>query len=424
MISNVYGSSISSGDYTKKWLSLLFLSNFLAFFTETCYSLVMFSYLSSVQSLTNASVYNRGLKIYLEGEVGRPKNLTLDSWREYRVVGSFVDEYHIHFPLIHLLVNPSNFSKAPQIIEEVVGCECQYFFEYGVCKHIVAVCASLDKEFGFERKDARGLLKKVADSDGVMESIFEAERVRNERKWIDVLQQYLTRDIPHFYELDRMAKEVADNSGQHGDFLDYVLKLRDNTVGDYLKEKKLIRIILETILVGKEFWWDFWNECFFAFDERNIELLLIGLWKIHLVGSDSGFLGKSIGFFKGLPETNKDMLICILEKEFRANSGPLVIDFCFQIGYEKWLSNNVSLLSPQDIIRLCLLAPENREDYEFLLLNQLKVWVDFLQSGNYKEIRQVFEDWRTKLGTSQQYDEAIQYLKTTHPKKKTLWKGL
>jgi hypothetical protein len=384
----------------------------------------MFSYLTSVQALVNSSVYNRGLKIYLEGLVSRPKNLTLDQWREYRVSGNYVEEYHIRFPTIHLLVDQSKFDKSSQIIEEAVGCECQYYFEYGICKHIVAVCASLDKEFGFERENSRGILKKVMDSGGVMESIFEAERVRNERKWLDVLSQYMTRDIPHFYELDRMAKEVADNPKEHGDFLNHVRQLRDKNIGDYLKEKNLVRVILETILVGKEFWWDFWSESFFAVDERNLELLLLGFWKIHLVGSDSGYLGKSIGFFKHLSDKHKTLLIELLEKEFKANSGLLVIDFCFQIGYEKWLEDHVSLLSPQDIIRLCLLAPEHREEYEFLMLNQLKVWIDFLQSGKYEEIRQVFEDWRTKLGTSQQYDEAIGYLKTTHPKKKSLWKGL
>ena len=47
----------------------------------------MISYLEAIKPLVNPEIYNRGLKLYLEGRVLGYSELLLDYWRRYQVQG-------------------------------------------------------------------------------------------------------------------------------------------------------------------------------------------------------------------------------------------------------------------------------------------------------------------------------------------------
>jgi hypothetical protein len=382
----------------------------------------MFSYVAIAKTLTHTSVYNRGLRVYLDGFVGKSSQLILPNWRQYDVLDNNPEQFCVKIPLIHTLIKQDQLSRASEVLKQAASCECQYFFEEGICKHIVGVCASLDKEFGFD--NSQSLNRQKALEKDVFDSLFEAEKVKNHRTWVDLITRYVRQDVQNSYQLDSLSREVAENGEFHKEFTGWLKQFVGDILGDYTKEKRLVKLMLETILVGKEFWWDFWKEYFAEVDERNQRELFFGLWKIHLAKADSTFSSKILSFVSNLSDTEKEDLVERLKFTFKEHAGNLVIAFCFETKYIQWLELHLSELDPNSIIQLCLFVPEKREEYEYYIAKQLAIWTDFLQSGKYDEIRGVFESWRKQLGTSQVYDEALLYLKTTHPKKKSLWKGL
>ncbi len=382
----------------------------------------MKSYTNHVKALVNSSVYNRGLKLYLDGGVVGTTKSILPNWSLFTMLGNYENEYLVRMPLAHLLVSPAKFeSEGGDILYQMATCECEYFMTTGICKHVVAVCALLDAQLGFDSSP-----KHISSSqdESVMEHIFEAEKVRNHRLWLDLLNQYTYKDIHHFYELDKMAKEVGDNPEFHKEFLTQVAQIAEQIIGDYKKEKKIVQVILETILVGKKTWWDFWVPFVSRMDEDVKPKLFIGFWKIHLVGADREFKDELLHFIKDLPTDQKTTILNNIQKEFRGADGAIWVDYALEIGLVEWLEDHIRELDPMRIIELCLLQPEKREDYEHEIARHVKTWADFLKAGEYRQIHEVFETWRQKLGTSTVYDETVLYLKQTHPKKKTLWRGL
>ncbi|MFM6249908.1 MAG: hypothetical protein ACKPEQ_12295, partial [Dolichospermum sp.] len=75
----------------------------------------MLSYLKSVQKLIHPSIYQRGIKLYLDGSIVGFEELTLDYWRIYKVIGT--DEYLIKIPLLHLALDRQKFDQSSQALE-------------------------------------------------------------------------------------------------------------------------------------------------------------------------------------------------------------------------------------------------------------------------------------------------------------------
>ena len=105
----------------------------------------MVSYLDSVRKLVDKSIYGRGLKTFLEGGVISFTDLTIDSWRKYQVKDTNTEVVVI--PLLHLVLSIQKWEQAENALKESAFCSCLYFKEFGTCKHIVAVCASIEQEF-------------------------------------------------------------------------------------------------------------------------------------------------------------------------------------------------------------------------------------------------------------------------------------
>ena len=133
----------------------------------------MLSYLETVQKIAQTDVYNRGLKYYLDGKVLSHQDLVLDLWRKYKVSSNRI--YEVQIPLLHLALSPKKFDKADLALLESVSCECGYFQEFGICKHIVAVCGSLENEFNINlKKNKRRQTESLASN--VFDSILEVKR--------------------------------------------------------------------------------------------------------------------------------------------------------------------------------------------------------------------------------------------------------
>jgi SWIM zinc finger len=375
----------------------------------------MVSYLKSIKLVVNQGVYNRGIRLYLDGAVSKSTSMVLDNWRKYTVIGTM--SYTVKIPLIHLTLDQNKFDKAGIAIEETATCECEYYYSYGPCKHIVAVCASIDKEFDIETRI--DLNTERADHSSVLDNIFEAEKVKKHRKWYEVIEMYLTREHLNYFYLDEISKTLVDEPLDHDDFLLGLYKIVESVVGEYSKEKLLIKIILETILVGKKVWWDFWLPFLLRLDERNQTRLFVGLWKIRWLSGSKTYRDELDRLMIAMKNKEKAMIFEQLKIEFE-NQREIWLEYCFVSKYFSWLEENIDALDPNYIVKMCLNLPEKREEYEYKILNQVKVWSDFLQVGKYDEIKEFFHLWQHTLGRSEVYEEAVKYFQTNHPKKKKL----
>jgi hypothetical protein len=68
--------------------------------------------------------------------------------------------------------------------------------------------------------------------------------------------------------------------------------------------------------------------------------------------------------------------------------------------------------------------PDRREEIERRLSQQIRIWSDFLQPGEYDELVGLLKQWRQDLGRSDYLEETLQYIRQNHPKKTKLIGGL
>ncbi len=381
----------------------------------------MFSYLEAVQKTTAREVYGRGVKYYLEGKVLRHQALTLDFWREYVVLGD--EEYKIKFPLIHLALSPEKHDLANKVILENVTCECYYFRDYGVCKHIVAVTASLEQEFNPVTKVAVKT-KDKANVDSLLDSIFEAETEKKSRKFLDQFDQYINSSNNYYpFWFDELVREVAKNPVEYKSFLEKL----DLKISEALKmfetEVRVVTLIKESLYVGRKFWWEFWSKYFSLLEDYNQSKLYVSLWKMHLTGVFSDFKGEFLEFLRSEDAYKKTEMFELLKKEF-PNQTKIWITFAIDSQFTSWLEANLQSLDSENLLKVYDFLPQEQYQIERILLNQVKVWSDFLQPGNYKDIVKTFKLWEEKIGRSEVYEMAITYIKESHGKKKKLLKDL
>jgi hypothetical protein len=318
-------------------------------------------------------------------------------------------------PVLHLSLGFDKFDRAGMAVEESVHCNCSYFLEYGICKHIVAVFADLDNEFSSNYKS------REESEDNLMDAIFASDTVKKHRKWLETIDQLLSRDTTNFYYLDEISRTLKNQEDIHQPFFKELSKIIDQVIGDYSREKRLVRIISESILVNRDSWLPFWKEYFIALDQDNQIRLFISLWKIYWVTSKNN--NDFLEVFVTPLDYVKDNVFNELRGEFIEDK-KVWIEYGFAARYYSWFTNNLDKLDPKLLIRYALIFPENMEEIEIKIMNQVKQWSDFLHSGDYDMVIDVFKFWSEKLGKSDYYMDSVNYFRANHPLKKKLLNGL
>ncbi|NJK71631.1 MAG: SWIM zinc finger family protein [Thermales bacterium] len=291
-------------------------------------------------------------------------------------------------------------------------CECPYYAQYGLCKHIVGVCASLDQEFGSKYREFDA-------SEEILDNIFASQKVKTHRKWLETMDTLLSRDTGNYYYLDNISRTIKTEEGQHQPFFDELTKIVEVVIGDYSREKLLVRVILESILVGGQCWFDYWSEYFLQLDQYNQINLFKGLWKIYWVTAQIDYKEKLKSVFRNPVEQVKLEVFNELFLEFGLEKN-IWLEYCFVAEYYSWLDENFENLDPLTLVRYAEIFPECRENVDLLILNQIKMWSDFLPTGEYGMVIEVFQEWGNRLGKGDFYSEALEYFRTNHPRKKKL----
>jgi SWIM zinc finger len=374
-----------------------------------------FSYLKAVARTVPEPIFNIGIKTYLQGAISTKENMTLDNWRIYKVVTDS-NPYFVKIPVIHLTIDRSKFEDAYKVIEESVNCNCEYFQEFGVCKHIVAVCHSLEKEY-FDIEGKKEIQSKISDS--ILSNIFAVENESKVRKLQSNLDSYfLKTQLQNIYFWEQFLFDLDQSGKIYEPFLNDLIPYFQNKNRDFDNEKKVLNLAFVSLRLKGKDWFAFWLEVFGSFSEVCQNKLIGYLFKIRFQGLTKTFDDQINSFVVTLEETQKQSILELLQVEF-PNNLHLPLNFVISSKYDKFLLDNLDKFDASLLLDICPLIEDHRERIEIKIMNQIKTWSDFLQVGDYKELEEVLTKW-SLLGRSDYFFEAIKHIKATHKKKSSL----
>jgi hypothetical protein len=380
----------------------------------------VFSYLDTIKEIVNPGVYQRGLKYYLDGKVTYGYDLVLDFWRVYEVSGS--DYYKVKIPLLHLALNPKKYKLASQALEESVSCDCEYFLSWGVCKHIVGVCAALEQEFSLSLKKTKQNFASN-DQDSGIKQIFAAQEEKQERLILQAFEEYLIK--PNYRLLDnylRMASDLVIEGGSKEQLPGLHLAAQ-KALRKYEHEESLIPLIVQQIATQGKFWFEFWQKLWPEISRERQNQIWFDLYMVYSYGVFNDLTEEIIANFKSLDLDTKKFLFNQIQDQY-PDLPEQWIDLCMVIEYWPGLQTYLAQIDPLTLIQIAVIWPDKQEDVEELLLSRVRPYLEFLPAGEYTEVVEVFKKWQTVLGRSVYFEEALKLAKELHPKKRGLLKKL
>ena len=382
----------------------------------------MLSYLEAIKPLVNPEIYQRGLKLYLEGKVLGYSELLLDYWRRYQVQGKN-RVYTVDIPLIHLALDKSKHAQAGEALRQVVRSDSPYFLEYGLCANVVAVCAALDQEFKLNTTTDKPVSQLVKLN--LWDNILAVETTKKQREWLQAFEFCLVARGPkqrRYYQILQQYFPDLFLPNPANSFVDQISEMIQSVIGDYAKEKSLREIFVDPyfLATGGLVWWRLFCPYLDKLDPDNRLQLHLDLWQNQLAGNTSSFELELQTYFVQLPEPQKDLVLQQLQVQFGDQQPQVWLEFAFWCQHTSWLWQQVDNLDSRYLIRLAQLVPDHRELIEQKMVKQLKVWSDFLPTGDYQELVSVLVDWKAKLGYSDYLAEVIKYIQENHPKKAKL----
>jgi uncharacterized Zn finger protein len=368
----------------------------------------MLSYLEASKNLVPIEIYQRGIKYYLEGNVLGFEDLILDYWRLYKVKGK--NTYEIKIPILHLTINPDKFNKADIALEQSSSCDCPYFIEYGLCKHIVAVCASLEKEFNDPQKK---LNQKT-----VLDSIFEASEKKIKQEFLSKLDIFMNSSKSQ--NLTWLEKFIIEskNKENYKEFLSDLQPKFINYLDTFEHEQKMMQILPISMQFGGFSWWQVWKSVITKFLPQNQVKIYISLWRMNLANLFLDFKADFIDNIRNLEENIKLEIIFKLKEDF-SNLPEYYISFGIKSQCSTWLKSNLEFFDPLKLLEIVEFKSDWQDEIERLIFRQIQIWSDFLTSNSdYREILETIDKWQKVLGRSDLFEDAIKYLKQNHNKKR------
>jgi len=389
----------------------------------------VFSYLTLVQNIVDEGMYARGVRLYLDGKVMQPTDLTLDYWRLYEVIGQRENSL-VKMPLLHFALSKKKESQAAAALEESVSCSCEYFAEYGLCKHVVAVCAALEQEWN--PKDTQN---KDGEIDSILDSLFAVEQEKTVREVVVRLQNVLETGtitpLSMVQQLEPMAVWISAEFTSPNVFyktpvtdIDFSLvklqQIISHYVGDYRKEKRIIRIISHPTLVEKGgiSWLRFWLHFVPNMDEIHQKKVYFEIWTAVLVGATKAFKSETYAIFADLDDTTKHHLLLKIKHEFE-HEKEYWLTFIFTAKMKEWVIAHKEELDADYLLKAMDIFPENREEWEICLQRYFSTWTEFLPTGEYDEFIKSMQSWR-HFGMSDYLKDTLEYVLEIHPKKRKL----
>lgn len=380
----------------------------------------MISYLETAKKTCPIEIYNRGLKSYLEGKVISYKDMILDFWRCYKVEDK-QEVYLIQIPLLHLALSDKKTDLADKALVESSSCTCAYFQEFGICKHITAVCASLENEFSINLKKQK---KSKPDlTSAVFDSILEVSAEKKVKQFLISLEDFLELGYNNTKFLKSFILDFKNNP-KYKQTLDKIQAFILEKMEYYEYEKKVLKLVQPSLILDAKNWWKIWHKTMLKFSKQNQLVFFSQVWNSYLAGNLQDVKDQFKISLKSLKEEDKQDVFEFLKQQYEEEPSNW-LDFVLMAEMQTWLEDNLNLLDPLFLLKAIEFFPDIREKAETHLLEQVKIWSDFLETGqNYQELAEVFKIWQNKLGGSTYCQEALEYIKQNHPKKKKLFREI
>jgi hypothetical protein len=378
----------------------------------------MLSYLKSVQTLVSTEIFKRGVRYYLDGNVINFRRLILENWRSYKVKGT--EDYYVKIPVLHLIIDRSKFELLPKAIEESASCNCPYFTESEqICKHIIAVCNHMDNEF-FEVPGKPKMENLIQGS--ILENIFVAEKSRKSTLILAKFEEYFEKSSTNLFWFEKIIFDLNHDKQMATKVLielkgDFSRRLR---VFEY--EKKIFLLVATSLRIGNKFWWAFWQSLLPEFSEQCRLKIWSEIWGMRRARLTMEYNEEINSYVATLNEQEKYLILERLKRDYENNT-KLWLDFVLSSHYTAFLIENLDKFDAAMLIEICPMMPEERDNIDLKILNQVRVWSDFLLAGEYNELLETLSKW-SALGKSETFMEAVKYIKETHKKKKKLMTGI
>ena len=413
----------------------------------------MFSYTQIAKEIVDSDIYNLGTRLYLDGGVGGVEKLLIDNWRIYNLKDG-AKSYRVTMPVLHLILSKSKFSQAGEAILQSINCTCNYFGEFGVCKHIVAVCQSMQKEFLEIEGKAKLTSKERQLGTNLIGNIFDVEQKSKIRKLQEHFETYFAKsEVRSIYWFELFVHEVKktkndtlkipllqkgvarsdgvfngdtvvaatsklNSNNQYAVFLSELQLSFRHKLRDYDMEKKVYYLMTVSLQIGGRFWWEFWQDLIPDFSERQRLRLWseVYRWKMSRITTDYNDLIENILVNK--TDLEKKQILEKLQEDYPNNLN-LWLDFVLTSRYEQFLVDNLDKFDPDLLIDIAYILPEQRENIEIKIASQVRIWSDFTKSGDYTDIITTLTKW-AKLGRSDYFWETMKYTQIQHKKKPKL----
>lgn len=388
----------------------------------------MFSYLKLLQEHVDSSIIKRGQKIFLDGGVQKLVNLEIDGWQEARITDAAYS-YNVIVPLTHQLLSRDNWGKTFDIWQKLSRCQCPYYQEAGICRHILSVASKIDWEL--QQQITKFEFEDVGTSFiDIFEQVNSTQSLNNLLNQFDqlLISSFNPRQLTLLARLSSTLKEMDNLSQQK--FFDGLTPLIQTSLKQYESEKKVTRIILDTLKINPEFWWQMWGKFIGQISEYSWTKFLYELFELRL---EAGYRQFHPYYQKILKEiTNQSTQITkdkIIEK-YGVKSSKLdtfekLYLLAVAINNHKWLEANLEKLDPEKLIKLILVLPiESRDMIDRNIKSQLIQWAAFLPSNQKDEVLNILLKWRNVGEVSEYWYETIIYIKSTVNPKTKLYKEL
>lgn len=392
----------------------------------------MFSYLNALQDVVDKVIVQRGQRLFLEGKVQLKENLILDYWRLYKVNTNQDEPYLVKIPLIHLALSRDKHLLAGQAMQEVASCTCAYFLEYGLCKHISAVCASLDSEFRVRstpsiEKKAGELFESTTQLD-ITDQINRSNLQKQHNEWLTNFEKAILESNWYGKEkfLSSLTTELSlDFNHEHTEFWPSLNHLLKDYGKDFDTERNIASLAAQTLLYNVTVWWDFWSQYVFEWDIRNSRIFWYKLmqWKSDQnVAKEFDRITQTAK--QNYSENSKKQIIDYITERMGGDFNSQLI-LCKAIGYYPWIRDNLHKIDPTTLLTLTNEIPECESQIEIIIAEQLKEWSLIIESGgDGQELIGILRAWSQTIGQTETFEETLNYILANTKHKRKLFNEL
>jgi hypothetical protein len=373
-------------------------------------------YLDIAKEINLETLVQRGQKLFLDGKVVRNSEL-IENWFSYTI-----ESYEVICPTLHLL---SGKELESGIFYKLSKCQCEYHKHYDFCQHVFAVLAFLDDKYSKE-EFKNNLKAEDFQSTDIWKSISQGEKssiINNYIFQFRALKEYTRSDSWSENTITKNLGNLPKDLQKYPEIEDFFKNFLSESFKDFKEQKKAISLLVHPYLIsydGKK-WLSYFTPYLPKVHQNNSLILITNLYENLANQIIPKNLSKDVfAIINSFPIEKREEAF-ITFREVYSQRNELWIEYCFKAKLPELLIKNIDLLDPINMIKIIELDPTKADLVERKVFNHAKVCSDFLPNGgDYQDILELFDIWHDLLGKTPLLEEAIEYFKEFHPKKRSL----